>query len=50
MKDKIKILKEKIQNAKNIAISGHKNLDGDALGSALALAKIIELNLIEGMI
>lgn len=44
MKDKIKILKEKIQNAKNIAISGHKNLDGDALGSALALAKIIELN------
>ena len=44
MKNKIKILKEKIQNAKNIAISGHKNLDGDALGSALALAKIIELN------
>ena len=44
MKEKIKTFIEKIQNAKSIAISGHKNLDGDALCSALALMKIIELN------
>ncbi len=44
MNNNIEILIEKIKNAKNIAISGHKNLDGDALGSALALMKIIELN------
>lgn len=44
MNENIEILIEKIKNAKNIAISGHKNLDGDALGSALALLKIIELN------
>ena len=44
MNKNIEILIEKIKNAKNIAISGHKNLDGDALGSALALMKIIELN------
>lgn len=35
---------EKIKGAKSIAISGHKNLDGDALCSALALMKLIELN------
>ena len=44
MKKNIEILIEKIKNAKSIAISGHKNLDGDALGAALALLKIIELN------
>nr|MBQ0091158.1 DHH family phosphoesterase [Candidatus Enterousia merdequi] len=43
-KNKIEIFIDKIKNAKSIAISGHKNLDGDALGSALALMKIIELN------
>lgn len=44
MNDKIKILIDKIQNAQSIAISGHKNPDGDSLCSALALLKIIELN------
>ena len=44
MMEKIKIFIEKVRNAKSIAISGHKNLDGDALCSALALMKIIELN------
>ena len=44
MNDKIKLFIEKIKNAKSIAISGHKNPDGDALCSALALMKIIELN------
>lgn len=44
MKKKIENLIEKIKNAKNIAISGHKNPDGDALCSALALMKIIDLN------
>lgn len=44
MNEKIKVLIEKIQNAKSIAISGHKNPDGDSICSALALMKIIELN------
>jgi len=44
MNKKIEILIEKIKKAKNIAISGHKNPDGDSLCSALALMKIIELN------
>ena len=44
MKKQIEILIEKIKNAKSIAISGHKNPDGDSLCSALALMKIIELN------
>lgn len=44
MKDKIKILIDKIKQANKIAISGHKNPDGDALCSALALMQIIELN------
>ena len=44
MKKKIELLIEKIGNAKSIIISGHKNPDGDALCSALALMKIIELN------
>lgn len=44
MMEKIQVFIEKVRNAKSIAISGHKNLDGDALCSALALMKIIELN------
>ena len=44
MKKKIEVLIEKIKNAKSIAMSGHKNPDGDALCSVLALMKIIELN------
>ena len=44
MNQKIKILLEKIKNAKSIAISGHKNPDGDSLCSALALMKLINLN------
>ena len=30
-------IKEKIQNAKRILITAHKNPDGDAIGSGLAL-------------
>ena len=41
---KIETLIEKIKQAKSIAISGHKNPDGDSLCSVLALMKIIELN------
>ncbi len=44
MNEKAKIFIEKIQAAKSIAIIGHKNPDGDALGSALALGRLIELN------
>ncbi len=44
MMKKIEVLIEKIKNANSIAISGHKNPDGDAICSALALMKIIELN------
>ena len=44
MMDKIKILIEKIQNAKSIAICGHKNPDGDSVCSALALMELININ------
>ena len=44
MKKKLELFFEKIKSAKSIAISGHKNPDGDSLCSALALMKIIELN------
>lgn len=44
MKKNIEILIDKIKNAKSIAISGHKNPDGDSVCSALALMKIIETN------
>jgi len=44
MNKKIELLIDKIKNAKSIAISGHKNPDGDSLCSALALMKLIELN------
>lgn len=42
--DKLKIFVEKIRAAKSIAIMAHKNPDGDALCSVLALAKLIEMN------
>ena len=44
MMEKINLLIDKIKNANSIAISGHKNPDGDSICSALALMKIIELN------
>lgn len=44
MNEKLKLFEEKIKSAKSIAIIGHKNPDGDALGSALALGRLIELN------
>jgi phosphoesterase RecJ-like protein len=44
MKKKIEVLKEKIKKAKSIAISGHKNPDGDSLCSALALMELIRVN------
>jgi len=44
MQEKLKIFDEKIRNAKTIAIFAHKNLDGDAMCSVLALGRLIELN------
>ena len=44
MEQNIKTFIEKIKNAKNIAIMGHKNPDGDSLCSVLALAHLIEKN------
>ena len=44
MKNKIDVLIDKIKNAKSIAISGHKNPDGDSLCSALALLEVIKIN------
>jgi len=44
MDEQIKIFSDKIRAAKSIAIIGHKNPDGDALGSVLALGKLIEMN------
>jgi phosphoesterase RecJ-like protein len=44
MDKKIEVFIDKIKKAKSIAISGHKNPDGDSLCSALALMKLIELN------
>ena len=44
MKKNIEILIEKIKNAKSIAVSGHKNPDGDSLCSALAIMKLINVN------
>lgn len=44
MEQNIKDFIEKIRGAKNIAIMGHKNPDGDSYCSVLALAKLIELN------
>ena len=44
MEEKLKIFVEKIKSASSIAIMGHKNPDGDALCSMIALAKLIEVN------
>lgn len=44
MEQNVKVFLEKIKAAKNIAILGHKNPDGDSFCSVLALAKLIELN------
>lgn len=44
MKKNIEILIDKIKHAKSIAVSGHKNPDGDSLCSALAIMKLINLN------
>ena len=44
MEQNVKTFIEKIKTAKNIAIMGHKNPDGDSYCSVLALAKLIELN------
>ncbi len=44
MQEKLKIFDEKIRDAKTIVIFAHKNLDGDAMCSALALSRLIELN------
>lgn len=44
MQEKLKIFNEKIRSAKSIAIFAHKNLDGDAMCSVLALGRLIELN------
>ena len=44
MKEKITLLCEKIAAAESIAIIGHKNPDGDAVGSALAIKRLIEIN------
>ncbi|WP_068268192.1 DHH family phosphoesterase [Caviibacter abscessus] len=38
----LKKIKEQIDNAKNIVIAGHVNPDGDAIGSAIALSKMIK--------
>ena len=44
MNEKLEIFAEKIRAAKSVAIMAHKNLDGDALGSMLAMRRLIELN------
>ena len=44
MNKSIKIFNQKLCDAKTIAVMAHKNPDGDALCSVLALMKIIELN------
>lgn len=44
MNKEIKIFDEKLRDAKNIAIMAHKNPDGDALCSVLALSRLIEKN------
>ena len=42
--DDIKIFVEKVSGARTILIAGHKNPDGDAMCSVLALARLIKLN------
>lgn len=44
MDENLKNFSEKIRAARSVAIFAHKNPDGDALCSVLALARLIELN------
>ena len=44
MNKNIKIFDEKLRGAKTVAIMAHKNPDGDALCSVLALSRLIEKN------
>lgn len=44
MMNQIKLFDEQLRGAKSVAIIGHKNPDGDAMGSVLGLARLIELN------
>ena len=44
MEKKVKILDEKLRNAKSVVVLAHKNPDGDALCSVLALMALIEKN------
>ena len=44
MDKKIEEFLQRVRNAKSIAIMGHKNPDGDAICSVLAMARLIELN------
>ena len=42
--ENLRILIDKIETAKSIAVAGHKNPDGDSLCSVLALAHMIKIN------
>jgi len=44
MKKNVKIFDEKLRGAKSIVVMAHKNPDGDALCSVLAMARLIEKN------
>ena len=44
MQEKLEIFNEKLRSAQTVAIFAHKNLDGDAMCSVLALGRLIELN------
>jgi len=44
MDKNIKFFDEKLRNAKTVAVMAHKNPDGDALCSVLALGRLIEKN------
>jgi len=44
MKKNIKIFIEKLRDAKSVVLMAHKNPDGDALCSVLAMARLIEKN------
>ena len=44
MNKNIKILNDKLRGAKSIVVMAHKNPDGDAMCSVLALSRLIEKN------
>ena len=44
MNKNIKIFDEKLRDAKSVVVLAHKNPDGDALCSVLAMARLIEKN------